>query len=72
MSILVTKTTGVIVGALNFSKNVHDSKTLDGDIEEYKRVARSIANVIAADLGYRGKQKVGEIIIKTPDFKKKL
>jgi transposase, IS5 family len=29
VSIITTKTTGVIIGALNIEKNVHDSKTLE-------------------------------------------
>ncbi len=37
-ALLVTQTTNVIVGALNFSDNIHDSKTLPTVIEQYERL----------------------------------
>jgi len=38
VSIITTKTTGVIIGALNIEKNVHDSKTLHPAIEQQQRL----------------------------------
>ena len=38
VSILRTKNTGVIVGAMSFEKNVYDGKTLEPAIEQYQRL----------------------------------
>jgi IS5 family transposase len=37
-SFLVTQRTGVIVGALNFTDTLHDSKTLPTALEQYERL----------------------------------
>jgi len=34
VSIITTKTTGVIIGAVNIEENVHDSKTLQPVLEQ--------------------------------------
>jgi transposase, IS5 family len=57
-SILVTQKTGVIVGALCFNENIHDSKTLPAAIEQYERLNDNKPKAIYADRGYRGPQKV--------------
>ncbi len=38
MSIITTKTTGVIIGAINIEKNIHDSRTLQPAIEQQQRL----------------------------------
>lgn len=65
-ALLVTQTTGVIVGALNFSENLHDSKTLPAVIEQYERLSSKKPKAIFADRGYRGPQQVNSVIIHTP------
>lgn len=65
-AVLVTQTTGVIVGALNFSENIHDSKTLPAVIEQYERLKEKKPKALFADRGYRGPKKVNEVNIHTP------
>ena len=65
-SILITQKTGVIVGALSFNENIHDSKTLPAAIEQYERLNDKKPKAIYADRGYRGPQKVSEVEIHVP------
>lgn len=65
-ALLVTQTTGVIVGALNFSENIHDSKTLPAVIEQYERLKEKKPKAIFADRGYRGPKAVNEVSVFTP------
>ena len=65
-SILITQSTGVIVGALNFSENIHDSKTLPAVIEQYERLKEKKPKSVYADRGYRGPKKVAEVEIHVP------
>jgi transposase, IS5 family len=65
-AILLTQTTGVIVGALNFSENIHDSKTLPAVIEQYERLTEKKPQAIFADRGYRGPKTIQEVTIYTP------
>ncbi len=60
VSILVTQTTGVIVGALNFSGTEHDSKTLTTAIDQYERLTNRKAKSVFADRGYRGTSQINE------------
>lgn len=67
VSIITTKTTGVIIGALNIEKNVHDSKTLQPAIEQQQRLTGITLKNNFVDRGYRGvKQVLGTTII-APD-----
>jgi IS5 family transposase len=65
-AVLITQTTGVIVGALNFNENLHDSKTLPTVIEQYERLTDKKPKAIFADRGYRGPKVVNEVNIYTP------
>jgi IS5 family transposase len=65
-ALLVTQTTNVIVGAVNFSDNLHDSKTLPAVIEQYERLKEKKPKVIFADRGYRGAKMVNDVTIYTP------
>lgn len=65
-ALLVTQTTGVIVGALNFSENIHDSKTLPAVIEQYQRLTQKKPKAIFADRGYRGPKIVNNVSVFTP------
>jgi transposase, IS5 family len=64
--LLITQTTNVIVGALNFTENIHDSKTLPAFIEQYERLKEKKPKAIFADRGYRGPKTVNEVTIYTP------
>lgn len=64
VSIITTKRTGVIIGAINIEKNVHDSKTLEPAIEQQQRLTGIILKNNFVDRGYRGvKEVLGTSII---------
>ncbi len=67
VSIITTKTTGVIIGALNMEKNVHDSKTLQPAIEQQQRLTGITLKNNFVDRGYRGMKEVLGTAIITPD-----
>lgn len=67
VSIITTKNTGVIIGALNIEKNVHDSKTLEPAIEQQQRLTGIILKNNFVDRGYRGVKEVLGTKIITPD-----
>ena len=65
-SFLITQTTGVIVGALNFNSTEHDSKTLPKALEQYERLTASTPKNIFVDRGYRGPKTINQTNIFTP------
>jgi transposase, IS5 family len=67
VSIITTKTTGVIIGAINIERNVHDSKTLQPAIEQQQRLTNIILKQNFVDRGYRGVKEVLGTTIVTPD-----
>lgn len=66
VSLMITKTTGVIVGALSLEKNDYDGHTLQPALEQYKRFYGNEPHKAIADLGYRGVIKIGETEVITP------
>ena len=72
VSIFRTKTTGVIVGALNFTENIYDGKTLDAALDQYERLTGKHPKRGFFDLGYRGPKMIGSTEIITPDKGKKM
>jgi IS5 family transposase len=58
VSIITTKDTGVIIGAINIEKNVHDSRTLEPAIEQQQRLTGIILKNNFVDRGYRGVKEV--------------
>lgn len=67
VSIITTKTTGVIIGAINIEKNVHDSKTLQPAIEQQQRLTGIALKNNYVDRGYRGVKEVLGTKIIIPD-----
>ncbi len=67
VSIITTKNTGVIIGAINFEKNTHDSKTLQPAIEQQQRLSGTILKNNFVDRGYRGVKEVLGTKIIIPD-----
>ncbi len=67
VSIITTKETGVIIGAINIEKNVHDSKTLAPAIEQQQRLTGIILKNNFVDRGYRGVKEVLGTKITIPD-----
>jgi IS5 family transposase len=72
VSILVTKKSGVIVGAMNFQGNPYDGNTLEPALEQSERLRGIIAEKAIVDEGYRGRAKIGETeILRVHQPKKK-
>jgi transposase, IS5 family len=53
-SILVDQATGIIMGAINFTQTLHDSKTLPEVLEQYERLNGKQAKEVFVDRGYSG------------------
>ena len=68
VSIITTKNTGVIIGALNLVKNVHDSKTLLPAMEQQQKLTGIILKNNFVDRGYRGVKEVLGTKIIIPDI----
>jgi len=66
VSILACQKTGIIMGALSFAENVHDSKTLPTVLEQYERLQGSEVNEAFVDRGYRGIKQYKNTIIQIP------
>jgi IS5 family transposase len=71
VSILVDQETGIIMGALNFTETLHDSKTIPEVLEQYQRLMGKEADEVFVDRGYRGisQYKTSKIHIPKPDKK---
>jgi IS5 family transposase len=71
-SIVVTKDSGIIVGAVSHPTNIHDSKTLIDVISQSTELRGVCPEVAICDRGYRGKSNVGEtkVLIPKPPGKK--
>jgi IS5 family transposase len=70
-SIVVTKTSGVIVGAMSFTKNVYDGHTLPDVLEQCWSITETCPSVAICDRGYRGLKQVGDTSILIPGRPKK-
>jgi IS5 family transposase len=73
VSITLTRTSGVIIGALNIPGNDYDGHTLEPAIEQQQRLSGHVLKEVAVDRGYRGIKEVLGTTIHTPKpFAKKL
>lgn len=73
VSITVTQNSGVIIGALNFSKNIYDGHTLEAAIEQQQRLSGHVLKEVFVDRGYRGIKEVNGTAIHSPKtFSKKM
>jgi len=68
-SILVDQQSGIIMGALNFSETLHDSKTLPKVLEQYERLHGKQVEEVFVDRGYKGikEYKGSKIYAPKPD-----
>jgi len=68
-SILIDQGTGIIMGAINFTETLHDSKTLPEVLEQYERLNGKQAKEVFVDRGYRGirQYKNSTIFVPKPD-----
>jgi hypothetical protein len=54
VSLVVDHETGIIMGAMNFTHTLHDSKTIPELIEQYERLHGKLPEEVFADRGYKG------------------
>ncbi len=73
VSITVTQNSGVIIGALNFSKNLYDGHTLEAAMEQQQRLSGHVLKEVFVDRGYRGiKEAKGTVVHSPKTFSKKI
>jgi transposase, IS5 family len=68
-SILIDQHTGIIMGAINFTQTLHDSKTIPDVLEQYERLNGKEAKDVFVDRGYKGikQYKNSSIHVPIPD-----
>lgn len=65
-SIVMTKNSGIIVGAVSFPKNIYDGHTLPEALKQNEELVGRRAKVAICDRGYRGKRMVDGTRIEIP------
>lgn len=65
-SIVVDQHSGIIMGAMNFTETIHDSKTLPQVLDQYERINEKQPKEAFADRGYRGIKQYKETTIFVP------
>jgi len=72
VSVLITKKSGIIVGAANFQGNPYDGNTLEPALEQSERLRGIKAKKAIVDEGYRGRVKIRDTeILRVHQPKKK-
>jgi IS5 family transposase len=68
-SIVIDQTSGIIMGACNFSETIHDSKTLPEALDQFERLNDKQPKEVFVDRGYRGikQYKESQILVPTPN-----
>jgi IS5 family transposase len=70
-SVTVTKTSGIIVGALSFQGNPFDGHTLPAVLSQVESIVGQRPTMAICDRGYRGKRKIGVTNIEIPESGKR-
>ena len=65
-SIMVDQSSGIIVGAINFTESLHDSKTIPEALDQYQRLTAEQPKEVFVDRGYRGKNEHNSTKINIP------
>jgi IS5 family transposase len=65
-SIVMTKNSGILVGAVSFSKNIYDGHTLPETLRQSEELVGRRATVAICDRGYRGKGMIDGTKIEIP------
>ena len=68
-SIAIDQNTGIIMGAINFTQNLYDSKTIPEVLEQYERLNGKEVKEVFMDRGYRGikEYNASRIYVPKPD-----
>lgn len=61
VSITITKTNSIIVGAMNFLGNPYDGNTLEPALEQVSRLRGEPPKKVLLDEGFRGRERIGAI-----------
>ena len=64
--LLITQRAGVIVGAMNFTESLHDTKTLEPILEQHQRLTGKPAINVYLDRGFRGPRQINGTNLFTP------
>ncbi len=59
-SLVVTKSSGICVGAMSFAENLYDGHTLPQVLDQTERLVEKRPSLALVDLGYKGVDFVGE------------
>ncbi len=65
-SIVKTKVSGIIVGAIGFKDNPYDGHTLNPQLEQVENLTGKLPKVAVVDRGYRGRKQVNGVNILSP------
>jgi IS5 family transposase len=65
-SVLIDQATGIIMGAINFTQTIHDSKTLPEVLEQFERLNGRQPKEVYVDRGYRGIAQYRQSMIRVP------
>ena len=65
-SFLICQQTGIIMGALNFTETLHDSKTLPEVLEQYQRLNDKEVTDVFVDRGYKGLKQYKSSTVHVP------
>ena len=65
-SFLVDQSTGIIMGAINFTQTLHDSKTIPDVLEQYERLNGKPPKEVFVDRGYKGIKEYKSATIHVP------
>lgn len=65
-SFMVDQSNGLIVGAINFTDSLHDSKTIPNALDQYERLNGEQPKEVFVDRGYRGVKEYKSTRINTP------
>lgn len=71
-SVLVDQATGIIMGAINFTQTLHDSKTLPDVLDQFERLNGKQPKAVYADRGYRGIKQYKQTVICVPKLNKNI
>ena len=66
VSVVVCQYSGIVLGALNFTDTLHDSKTIPAVLKQLARLQNKLPQKMYADRGYVGKSVYGNTKICTP------
>lgn len=68
VSVAMSKNRNIVLGVVSFKGNPHDSKTIEGTLEQVERLTGKEIQKAIVDRGYRSKKKFGktEIVRPTP------